>query len=167
MRGRKPIPTKLKVLTGNPGKKRLPQGEPEPSPGVPDVPPCLDEYAKEEWDERADALAALGVVTEVDMAALAAYCASYSRWRHAEEALQARVDSAGGNPLVGMVDVTKAGNVIQNALVGIANKAAADMVRYAAELGMTPSARARLAVDPNRGAKGKFDGLIGKGRKNG
>ena len=33
-------------------------------------------------------------------------------------------------------------------LVGAANKAAADMMRYAAEFGMTPSARSRIAAAP-------------------
>ena len=40
---------------------------------------------------------------------------------------------------------TKSGNLIQNPLVGVANKAMADMVRYAAEFGLTPSARTRVA----------------------
>jgi P27 family predicted phage terminase small subunit len=60
-----------------------------------------------------------------------------------------------------MVQVTKSGNIIQHTLLGVANKAAADMVRYASEFGLTPSARARLAVDPNNGRKSKFRGLIG------
>jgi len=34
-------------------------------------------------------------------------------------------------------------------------------VPYAAEFGLTPSARARLAIDPGRGKKSKFEGLIG------
>jgi phage terminase small subunit len=34
-------------------------------------------------------------------------------------------------------------------------------MRYAAEFGLTPSARARLAIDPGRGKKSKFEGLIG------
>jgi len=46
-------------------------------------------------------------------------------------------------------------------LIGIANKAAGDMVRFATEFGMTPSARARLGVDPGKKVKSKFDGLVG------
>jgi len=42
---------------------------------------------------------------------------------------------------------TSNGNAIQNPLVGTANKAAADMMRYAAEFGMTPSARTRIAAE--------------------
>jgi len=44
----------------------------------------------------------------------------------------------------GLMIKTSNGNAIQNPLVGIANKAMADMVRYAAEFGMTPSARSRI-----------------------
>lgn len=45
----------------------------------------------------------------------------------------------------GLIIRTRSGNIIQNPLVGTANKAMADMVRYAAEFGLTPSARTRVA----------------------
>jgi P27 family predicted phage terminase small subunit len=45
----------------------------------------------------------------------------------------------------GLIVKTKSGNLIQNPLVGAANKAMADMVRYAAEFGLTPSARTRVS----------------------
>jgi phage terminase small subunit len=38
--------------------------------------------------------------------------------------------------------------LVQHGLIGIANKAMADMVRYAAEFGMTPSARCRVSATP-------------------
>jgi phage terminase small subunit len=57
--------------------------------------------------------------------------------------------------------MTTNGNAIQNPLIGTANKAASDMVRYAAEFGMTPSARARISAQPPGGAGSKFHGLIG------
>lgn len=41
---------------------------------------------------------------------------------------------------------TSNGNAIRNPLVGTANQAGSDMVRYAVEFGMTPRARVRLAV---------------------
>ena len=40
--------------------------------------------------------------------------------------------------------ISKNGMAIPNPLVGVANKAMADVVRYAAEFGMTPSARSRI-----------------------
>lgn len=56
---------------------------------------------------------------------------------------------------------TSNGNVIQNPLVGTAIKAGSNMVRYAAECGMTPSARVRLAEDGSGAATSKWAGLIG------
>lgn len=147
---------------GNPGKrKRAP--EPDPVSPIPQPPTHLDAYAVEEWNRLSQGLYALGILYEVDRAVFAAYCSSYSIWRTAKEERQKRIDK--GGPLAGLVDVTKAGNIIQNCLIGIENKAAADMVRYAAEFGLSPSARARLAIDPNAGKKSKFTGLINGGKK--
>ncbi len=158
-RGRKPTPTNIKLLTGNPGKRKIPETEPVPETSLPSPPSHLDAYAQEEWNRLAQAMHDLGILYEVDRAAFGAYCGAYSRWRAAEEAMQERAKK--GGPLAALVDVTKAGNVIQNALVGIANKAASDMMRYAAEFGLTPSARARLAIEPGK-RESKFKGLIGK-----
>jgi P27 family predicted phage terminase small subunit len=154
--GRKKKPINLVVLEGNPGKRKIP-ATPQPPSDMPDPPKHLDAYGLEEWDRIAHGLNVMGVLSQVDQSALAAYCMAYSRWRTAEEEMQKRV--AKGGALAGLVDKTAAGNIIQNCLVGIANKAAADMVRYAAEFGMTPSARARLGVGSEK-PKSKFEGLI-------
>lgn len=155
----RPKPTKLKIITGNPGKRPLPKNEPDPVSPLPDPPAHLDDYARDEWNRLAAGIHAIGLLYEVDRGAFAGYCMAYSRWRRAEEEIQKRIEK--GGPLAGMVDVTKAGNIIQNVLVGIANKAAADMVNYAREFGMTPQARARLGELPGTKKRSKFDGLIG------
>lgn len=143
-RGPKRKPTKLHVINGNPGHRPLNTNEPEPAADMPPRPEFLDDYAVQEWDRQAPHLYGLGILTVVDGAAFGAYCMAYSRWRRAEEALatEARVDDktkAGGT-----VIKTTSGNLIQNPLVGIANAARRDMVRYAAEFGLTPSSRANL-----------------------
>lgn len=162
MPGRKPKPTKLKILEGNPGKQKLPKGEPMPDAKMPEAPGHLDGYGREEWDRIAHGLYTLGILSEIDQAALAAYCDSYSQWRTATEELNKLKKE---NPLKALLLKTISGNWIQNPLVGEANKAKSDMVRYATEFGMTPSARARLAIDPGRGGKSKFEGLIGGKKK--
>ena len=48
MKGRKPLPTNLKLLMGNPGKQKLPKGEPEPDSRIPAPPDVLNDYALEE-----------------------------------------------------------------------------------------------------------------------
>jgi P27 family predicted phage terminase small subunit len=157
MPGRKAKPTRLKLLDGNPGKKRIPKGEPQPQSEIPSPPEHLDKYALEEWGRLSQGLYTMGLLYDVDMAVFAAYCKSYSRWRVAEEALN---KLAAKDPINALVQKTSNGNLIQNVLVGTANTAARDMSRYAAEFGLTPSARARLAIDPGKRQGSKFDGLI-------
>ena len=156
-------PTRIKELEGNPGKRRLPINEPIPPMDLPDPPSHLDAYALEEWGRVAEGLNAMGVLAGIDQAALAAYCGAYSRWRAAEEELK---ELAKKSKLQALVLKTVSGNWIQQPLIGIANKAAGDMVRFASEFGMTPVARSRLGVDPGRKNKSKFEGLVGiKGGK--
>lgn len=144
--GRKPKPTHLKLVTGNPGKRSLPKREAKTKPALPKPPPFLTADAVEEWNRIARQLFNLGVLAEIDRAALAAYCQAYGRWAQAEKALKqmAERDHLTG----GLMIKTSNGNAIQNPLVGTANKAASDMMRYAAEFGMTPSARSRITATP-------------------
>lgn len=144
-RGRKPTPTHLKLVKGNPGKRALPVDEPMPELKIPQVPADLCDDAKLEWGRVSIELDALGLLSGLDRSALAAYCQAYGRWISAERALRAL---AGDKATCGgLLAQTTNGNLIQNPLIGIANKAASDMVRYASEFAMTPSARSRVQVD--------------------
>ena len=84
-RGRKPKPTAVKVLEGNPGKRSLNTKEPKPEKKAPRCPSWLEDEAKKEWKRMAKQLEHLGILTEVDMAAFAGYCQAYARWKEAEE----------------------------------------------------------------------------------
>jgi phage terminase small subunit len=84
MRGRKPKPTHLKLVTGNPGKRKLNASEPMPAPALPEPPFHLGEEARTEWKRVAEDLYRLGVLTEIDRVVLAAYCQAYGRWVRAE-----------------------------------------------------------------------------------
>ena len=87
------VPTHLKLLRGNPGKRPI---KPEPEPSVPDTPPeppdFLSEDAVNEWWRVAPELHALGLLTELDVAPFAAYCDAYARWITAERLLSAMAD---------------------------------------------------------------------------
>ena len=48
-RGRKPKPTALKELEGNPGKRPLNDREPKPEKKAPPCPKWLNDDAKKEW----------------------------------------------------------------------------------------------------------------------
>ena len=142
--GTKPKPTHLKLVTGNPGKRALNRKEAKAKAAIPAPPHHLTADAVEEWNRVATELYNLGILSEIDRAALAAYAMAYGRWVQAERAIakMAEKDQLTG----GLMIKTSNGNAIQNPLVGTANKAAADMMRYAAEFGMTPSARSRIAA---------------------
>ena len=160
--GRKPTPAKLKVIEGNPGKRPIPEEPEAPIPSeVPDPPSFLDEYAKDEWVKVAEGLNAMKVLSTIDEKSLAAYCQAYSVWRRAEEEL-AKLRELGGE-IATLVVKNIQGNWIQQPLISISSKAASDMVRYASEFGMTPAARARLAIQPPKKGKSKFEGLMGAG----
>ena len=139
--GRKPKPTALKIVEGNPGRRPLPQFEPKFDPSQPTPPPFLNDDAKVEWGRISGVLYEAGVLTDVDRGVLAAYCQAYGVWAQAEREIEKLQQSS---VLNGLILKTKDGNFIQQPLLGIANKARADMVKYAAEFGMTPSSRTRV-----------------------
>lgn len=146
--GRKPKPTVLKLVTGNPGRRKLNAAEAKLPPARPKPPEWLNDIAQAEWDRIIGELYEGGLMTNVDTYALCAYCMAVARWRMAEQALKRMGDQDPTNHAF-MVRTSK-GTAIQNPLVGIANQARDAMVRLAAEFGMTPSARSRVtAVPPN------------------
>lgn len=157
--GRKPKPTALKLVTGNPGKRALNKKEAKPDLSIPTPPPFLNDDAKVEWGRVVDVLFRAGLMTELDRAALAAYCQAYGRWAQAERALSRMADKDEFNRAL-MVK-THNGTAIQNPLVGTANKAKADMVRYAVEFGMTPSARSKVNANPDDNQKDQLKEFFG------
>src|SRR4051812_23845499 len=56
MAGRRPKPAALKLITGNPGGRPIPEDEPVAVPGWPDRPPRLGKVALGEWDRLANLL---------------------------------------------------------------------------------------------------------------
>lgn len=143
-RGRKPKPTQLKLLSGTARKHRINESEPKPALSQPDPPEHLTEAGRREWDRVIGELVDLGVMSRLDRAPLAAYCQAYGRWVAAETALARMAERDAVTE--GLVIRTKSGNAIHNPLVGAANKAMADMVRYAAEFGLTPSSRTHVVA---------------------
>lgn len=148
IRGRKPKPTHLHLVQGNPSrlpKKGLEQKAKRDAKvprALPMPPPELLDEAKVEWGRIVTHLHAAGLLTEIDRGALAACCQAYGRWIQAERIL---ADLQKRDPVFqGLMIKTTNGNMIQNPLVGTANKSMSDYVRFCAEFGMTPSARSRI-----------------------
>lgn len=143
MRGRKPIPTALKLVTGNPGKRPLNTREPKPVTAIPTCPAHLMPAAKTEWKRLARYLHDLGVISELDRAALAAYCQAYGRWVEAEKKLKETP------PLLR----TPAGYVQQSPWLAISNKNVELMHKFMSELGLSPVSRSRVETTRSMGPK--------------
>ena len=136
-RGRKPKPTAVKVLEGNPGKRSLNTEEPKPEKKAPRCPSWLEEEAKKEWKRMSKQLEHLGILTEIDMAAFAGYCQAYARWKEAEEYISRQ----------GTVLETSSGYLQQVPQVSIAQTYLKIMNRFCEQCGLTPSARSRVVAD--------------------
>ncbi len=134
--GRPPKPTQLRVLQGNPGKRPLPKGEPQPRVVPMPCPRWLLPEAKREWRKVAPELKRLGLATVVDRTALAAYCQAYARWRQAEDVLSRE----------GLIFETASGYLAPRPEVAIAQKSMQIMKGFATEFGFTPSSRSRISV---------------------
>lgn len=110
-------PTAFKKLAGNPGKRPMNEHEIKPTLGAPACPDFLTGDAREEWDRIVPELDRLGVLTRVDNCVLVGHCATYGE----------------------IVGTIKSGEPLKAALLS-------QMRSYAGELGLTPAARAKLAV---------------------
>lgn len=137
MKGKKPKPTALKKLAGNPGKRALNPGEPQPERKKPTRPRYLSDEAKKVWTRVAGELYQLGLLTRLDQHALAVYCEAVARWIHAQEMCE----------LEGYVITTDKGNLIQSPWVAIMNRSIEQIRQLGAEFGMTPSSRTRIHVE--------------------
>ena len=134
MRGRKPKPTNVKRLEGNPGKRPLNENEPQPVTDRTTPPSHLSPEAKTEWRRIYPELHAMGLANKVDRAALAAYCQVYGRWAKYERIVSEK----------GELYKTAQGNIQTSPALWVVNKALEQMYKYLTEFGMTPASRSRI-----------------------
>ncbi len=147
VRGRKPKPTALKVLEGNPGKHPLNLREPVPPKDAIQCPEWLEEEAKLEWDRLAPSLEAMGVLTSADLMAFAGYCQAYARWKEAEEFITQH----------GSIFQTPSGYVQQVPQVSIAQQNLKIMQSFCSEFGLTPATRSRIIANSGMGDSADAD----------
>lgn len=151
MRGRKPKPTIMKSLEGNPGKRPINDREPTPPAGIPDCPEFLDDEAKAEWFRTVPVLKEMGLLSRADRSALAAYCMAYSRWVKAEE----QVRKFGT-----IVKSPEKGFPMKSPYLTVADQALETMRKLMVEFGLTPSSRSRIRVPDNGNAAGEFERFL-------
>jgi len=144
--GRKPKPTQMHILNGNPSKIRLEDRigkevkTKEYGPGeYPKAPEWLDEIAKNEWNRVAPMLSECKLLTEADIKALEAYCKCWSRYVEAER----QMDELGSTIFQ---PNQKSKYVQQLPQVAIAQKYLKLCKDFMTEFGLTPSSRGRMLL---------------------
>lgn len=161
MAGRKPIPTDLKILNGNPGKRPLPKNEPKPLVKDQTCPAILDSIGKVEWKRLIPELERLGLLTMADRSAITGYCVAFSKWIKAEQVLK---DD-------GMVyKITKTdrnGTPVSDYFMArpevfIAHQMASLILKYCTEFGLTPSSRVRLSAGKKVEDDSEMEDLLDK-----
>jgi P27 family predicted phage terminase small subunit len=136
MRGRKPTPANLKLLRGNPGKRRVNAPDERLPAAVPECPAHLEGEARQEWDRMSAELFRLGLLTALDRAALSAYCLAWGRWVEAEGVVKRTGE---------VLKSKETGNMYRNPYLDVANRAMKQMKEFLTEFGMTPSSRSRVS----------------------
>lgn len=153
-KGRKNQPTHLKLVKGNPGKRPLPENEPQPKRQRPNKPSTFTSEGSRLWDELSNELFGMGVLTKVDGLALRMLVENFERYLEAKRILNSygsmtyEVESDSGiliklNPAVGIME--RANNAIR---------------AWCSEFGLTPAARARVEKALDDGETDEVDGLF-------
>ena len=138
-RGPAKKPAELEALHGNPGHRRINKKIQFEQQEIPKAPAWLDAVAKKEWKRLAPKLFSVGILTDADVAAFAAYCDSYSQLVAASKAIQASAPDKRTPPE--LTFETDKGFRQQVPEIGIANNAKKQMLLFAREFGLTPSSR--------------------------
>lgn len=139
MTGRRPKPNTIHIIRatkGTPGRRPLHATDivAPPLPENASAPKWLSADARLEWQRVVKVLAHERIVTVLDVDVIALYCATFATWKTATAAMEAE-------PVV----VTKGGNVKASPHHAIATASARALLKLAIELGLTPSARSRIA----------------------
>jgi len=140
MKGRKPKPTGLKLLEGNPGQRPINANEPKPKNKAPDPPLWLDEVARQEWLKLAPIMERIGLLTEADEIIFANLCQEYSDILKYRQVL-----SEDGATYV-HTNVKGESNAVTRPEAVLLYKAQQMLKAYCVELGLTPSARSRIQL---------------------
>jgi len=137
-RGRKPLPTQLKIVRGTLRKDRIRHDEPELPRGMPEMPERLaaDAVAVEKWNELSKILFDLGVLTIADGEALATLCELHA----AEQACLKELRE------VGPTIHTDLGGVKPNPAGSLYRSIAALKNSLLSEFGLTPSSRTKVGA---------------------
>jgi P27 family predicted phage terminase small subunit len=150
MRGRKPVPTALRKLHGNPRKTAMPKFEPKPEGDLADAPDWLNEEQRAFWSY-AMAHAPPGLLKRIDHSALVAWVVAADLHRQASIA-QGKVGLLVRIKTRATIGADDPGVPAASPYINIVNQQAKIILKAASELGFTPVSRPRI----NTGAGSDF-----------
>lgn len=143
MQGRKPVPTNLKLIRGNPGKRPLSMDEFRPHAQIPSCPRHLKGEARKEWRRITEELARYSMISNVDRGALAMVCTLWGRYVAAEEMIEETAKTAPDS--FGLFVKSPNNFPIQSPWLTVSNRSIEQYKSFCAEFGLTPAARVRAA----------------------
>jgi P27 family predicted phage terminase small subunit len=132
----------LKVLTGELPVTAANLGPVAGACGALDAPYGFSDEQSAAWVKTVEALRACGMMSQVDVVVLEAYCTSYVAWQKTEAEL--RKIEREKSFLASILSRGAQSSVVINPLVHLNSKLKAETVTYAAQLGMTPMSRLRM-----------------------
>lgn len=135
-----PKPRNLKLVEGT-FQGEFQQGKEKLTP--PEMPAHLNENARAEWDRILPIVEKWNLISELDSAAMALYCVSYSRWQEAEKMLATIAQETGDS----LVIMSPSKFPVQNPYLSIANRAMEDCYKYLQQFGLSPAARTRVNAE--------------------
>ncbi len=135
MRGRKPKPSRLKMITGNPGRRKSQTVPPAGAGLVDDDPPVkLDELERLVYGWAIKDLRGTGLAGATNPAALIAFCMAVARL------FRLRIARGTSSPTY----MTDGGLIKANPIFGMESTACGDVARLAGELGISNASKMRL-----------------------
>ncbi len=146
MRGRPPVPSKLKVLRGTDQPCRMNKREPKAEPGAPVCPAWLSPKAKRAWKELVGILGGMDILSKADRRAMELLCDAYAEYRDARAVVAKQGATYEAETVAGGVMIRPRPEV------AIAADAWRRVKGMLTEFGLTPASRSRVQT-PDKGEK--------------
>ncbi len=137
--GRKMKPLELKILAGNPGKRKIPHNVPKSISEIGAAPKWFTKEQKVAW-RHVVRNAPPGLLTIMDRALLVVWVTASDIHRQACEAML----------IDGLIVKSQKGLPIQNTYLSIKNRQAEIMMKASSELGFSPTSRGRVVPAVNQ-----------------
>jgi P27 family predicted phage terminase small subunit len=149
-RGPAPTPTEVKLRQGETRPSRINRLEPRPRHAAPVMPKGMDPEARKVWRQVLRDMRGTGIIFAVDAYVLRCFCDAVARYAQAAEPY------AASGPLV----MGRERELVRNPLFQVTRDHAAQILLFSRELGLSPSARAGLRVEPSA-VSGDIEDVLG------